>query len=419
MLITGEKGNKCSMNEAFYNTNLLYYEIPSPVKKALAVFATHGYRAYIVGGAVRDIIRGAEVHDWDITTETEPMMTKQLFSEYPTYDIGIKHGTVTVNIDGEMIEITTFRTDGEYVDSRHPVGVTFTNSLYEDLKRRDFTMNAIAMNVCKDIDDPFMGMKDIASNVIRTVGNPIERFSEDALRIMRAFRFSAVLLYDIEEKTLNAAAICSSKLRQISRERINDEWKKLLMAQFCSKTLILMKRYGIFSAIFPDLKVEIEDLSKIERLKPIYVLRSAAFFKNSPIEEISKNAERINFTKAEMADVKAIIEAYRSIVVDHGQDLRRFCFKYRKNAEYAAMIAEADLLIPADILPVVRAILADPVMIWDRKELKINGKDLIQRFEIEPRRLSSVIDELLVRVVDQKCENESEALLIEVEKIIK
>lgn len=419
MLKPGEKGNKCSMNEEFYNTNLLYYDIPSPVKKALAVFATHGYRAYIVGGAVRDIIRGARVHDWDITTETAPTLTKQLFLDYPTYDTGIKHGTVTVNIDGEMIEITTFRTDGEYVDSRHPVGVTFTNSLFEDLQRRDFTMNAIAMNICKDIEDPFMGMKDIADNVIRTVGDPLERFSEDALRIMRAFRFSAVLLYEIDEETLNAAAICAYRLTQISRERINEEWKKLIMAEFCSKTLVLMKRYGIFSVIFPKLIINIDDLRKIESLPAIYTLRSAAFFKNSPIDRLTENAERINFTNAELADIAAIIEAYTSIVGDCGQNLRRFCYKYRKNAEYAAMIAELDHLIPADVLPLVRAILGDPEMIWDRKELKINGRDLIGAFSVEKRRLSYVIDELVMMVVDKRCVNEREALLCEAERIIK
>lgn len=406
------------MNEQFYMSNLPYYEIPTPVKTVLAVFGAHGYRAYIVGGAVRDIMRGAPVHDWDVATETPPELTKQLFCEYPVYDTGLKHGTVTVNVDGELIEITTFRTDGEYKDSRHPENVMFTDSLYEDLERRDFTINAMALNLYKDLEDPFRGMRDLANNEICAVGVPLDRFAEDALRIMRAYRFSATLLYTIEEKTLEATSICAYRLEYISRERINEEWKKILTAPFCSKAIVTMKKYGIFTFIFPGLKLDPEYLKDLEKLPPIYTLRSAAFFKNCPDEKFAEASSRINFTKNEATEVKSILEAYRSLVSDPDQSLRRFCYRYGKLAEYASLIAEHDLLVPARILPEIRAILSDTSMIWSRKDLKINGNDIISRYNLPRRSLSEITEALVLLVVDQKVENEREALLSAIENII-
>jgi len=406
------------MNELFYETNRLRYEIPLPVKKALTIITSRGYCAYIVGGAVRDILRGAPVHDWDVTTDATPEMTKQMFSNFPTYDIGIKHGTVTVNVDGEMIEITTFRTDGEYKDSRHPEQVVFTSDLREDLLRRDFTINAMAMDISKNIEDPYHGMRDLADNLIRAVGVPINRFTEDALRIMRAFRFSATLSYDVEVNTLEAAAACAFRLENISRERINEEWKKLLTAELCSKTLLTMKKYGIFAFLFPNLALEEQDLEHLDALPNVYTLRSAAFFKNCPPSEIDTASARINFTKAELAEVKTIIEAYRGIIAHPEQNLRRFCYKHQGAAAHAATLAVHDFLLPRDILSVIRAICDDPRMIWSRKELKINGNDILSIYSVPPRSLSTITEALVLKVVDLEIPNEREALLSAVKQMI-
>jgi len=407
------------MREEFYNANLQYYDFPIPVKKALAIFGAHGYRAYVVGGAVRDIFRGVPVHDWDIAAETSPDMTKQLFSAYRCYDTGIKHGTVTVNIDGELIEITTFRTDGEYKDSRHPENVIFTNSLYEDLKRRDFTINAMAFNLYMDLEDPYGGMSDLSANLIRAVGDPVKRFTEDALRIMRAYRFSATLLFDIDERTLEASRTCAGRLANISRERINEEWKKLLSAEFCGKTLVTMKKYGVMGAIFPEVSHSDEYLMGIEKLPADYILRSAAFFKAIPSDKIPSAAARINFTSNELTSVRSVICAYKDIAFDPYQNLRRYCYLNSIFAFRGAALANHVSELSSDTLSEISRIMDDPSMIWSRKELKINGNDILSAYPVSPRDIGRITDELVLRIVDGTLSNERNALLSEVGKIIK
>ena len=174
-------------------------EIPSSAEKILRVLEENGHEAYVVGGCVRDSILGRSPDDWDITTSASPEQVKELFRK--TVDTGLQHGTITVLIDKEGFEVTTYRVDGDYEDGRHPREVMFTSSLEEDLKRRDFTINAMAYHPDRGLVDLFHGMEDMEQKVIRCVGNPMERFREDALRILRAVRFSAQLGFQIEENT--------------------------------------------------------------------------------------------------------------------------------------------------------------------------------------------------------------------------
>ena len=200
--------------------------IPTPAEKILQTLDEHGYEAYVVGGCVRDSVLGRDPHDWDITTSASPEQVKEIFDR--TIDTGIQHGTVTVMIDREGYEVTTYRIDGEYEDGRHPKEVCFTSSLEEDLKRRDFTMNAMAYNPSKGLVDLFGGMDDMENHVIRCVGNPMERFQEDALRIMRAVRFSAQLGFAIDDSTRQAITALAPNLKYVSAERIQAELVKLL-----------------------------------------------------------------------------------------------------------------------------------------------------------------------------------------------
>ena len=177
-------------------------ELPQKVRVILDRLRQGGYEGYAVGGCVRDALLGRIPHDWDITTSAKPLETKSLFER--TIDTGIQHGTVTVMIDHEGFEVTTYRIDGEYEDSRHPKEVAFTANLIEDLKRRDFTINAMAYNETDGLVDEFDGVKDLKEKKIRCVGDPRERFGEDALRILRAVRFSAQLGFCVEEKTKEA-----------------------------------------------------------------------------------------------------------------------------------------------------------------------------------------------------------------------
>ena len=203
-------------------------KIPERANLIIHALEDAGYEAYVVGGCVRDSILGREPNDWDITTSALPEQVKALFRR--TVDTGLKHGTVTVLQQDEGFEVTTYRIDGEYEDGRHPKEVAFTRDLSEDLKRRDFTINAMAYNDRKGLVDLYGGLDDIENKVIRCVGDPYERFGEDALRMLRAVRFSAQLGYSIEEKTKEAIQELSPNLEKISAERIHTELVKLLVS---------------------------------------------------------------------------------------------------------------------------------------------------------------------------------------------
>ena len=202
--------------------------LPEDVKAILHTLQEAGYEAYAVGGCIRDSLLGRRPDDWDITTSAKPQETKALFGK--TIDTGIQHGTVTVMRHGRGYEVTTYRVDGEYEDGRHPKEVTFTASLKEDLKRRDFTVNAMAYNEKDGLVDLFGGRQDLEQKIIRCVGEANERFEEDALRIMRAVRFSAQLGFSIEERTKEAIRGHAERLRQVSAERIQVELTKLVIS---------------------------------------------------------------------------------------------------------------------------------------------------------------------------------------------
>ena len=202
--------------------------LPEKVNTIIHTLQEHGYEAYAVGGCVRDSVLGREPEDWDITTSALPEETKALFRR--TFDTGIEHGTVTVLLDKEGFEVTTYRIDGKYEDSRHPKEVKFTRNLREDLLRRDFTINAMAYNDKDGLIDIFGGMEDLNAGVIRCVGNAVERFSEDALRILRGVRFAAQLGFTIEEATEEGMRKLAPTLQNISAERIQAELVKMLVS---------------------------------------------------------------------------------------------------------------------------------------------------------------------------------------------
>ena len=206
----------------------MHFEIPQKVEIIINTLEEAGFEAYAVGGCVRDALLGRTPNDWDITTSAKPEQVKVLF--HRTVDTGIAHGTVTVLLEKDGFEVTTYRVDGEYEDGRHPKEVTFTASIEEDLKRRDFTINAMAYNPKKGRVDLFEGQKDLEDKVIRCVGDPLERFTEDALRIMRAVRFSAQLGFSLEENTRKALSVLAPNLKHVSAERIQVELVKLLVS---------------------------------------------------------------------------------------------------------------------------------------------------------------------------------------------
>ena len=227
----------------------LSIHLPEKADRIITRLQEHGYEAYAVGGCVRDSMLEREPGDWDITTSATPEETKELFGR--TFDTGIEHGTVTVLLEGEGFEVTTYRIDGKYEDGRHPKEVTFTRSLKEDLKRRDFTVNAMAYNRTEGLVDIFGGAEDLKAKVIRCVGDARERFSEDALRILRGIRFAAQLGFDIENETRRGMQALAPTLKKISAERIQVEMVKLLMSD---RPGLLRDAYelGITEVILPE-----------------------------------------------------------------------------------------------------------------------------------------------------------------------
>lgn len=227
-------------------------DMPKNVDIAINLLQSAGFEAYAVGGCVRDSLLGKTPNDWDITTSAKPEDMKSVFAEFHCIDTGIKHGTVTVVIDGEPLEITTFRLDGEYEDNRHPKSVTFTSNLGADLGRRDFTVNAMAYSKMTGTVDLFGGQNDLKNGIIRCVGDPDRRFNEDALRILRALRFASALDFEIEEKTAQSLLKNRALLGNISEERIAKELLKLVCGKGAKR--ILTDFAPVLFEILPELQ---------------------------------------------------------------------------------------------------------------------------------------------------------------------
>ena len=245
-------------------------EIPSNITRILDMLENAGYEAYIVGGCVRDSLMGMTPHDYDVTTSALPEETERVFSGMKLIETGLKHGTVTVLSDGEPVEITTYRVDGEYHDSRRPDSVTFTRSLREDIARRDFTMNGIAYSPRRGMFDEFGGAEDIRRGIIRCIGDPEKRFREDALRIMRGMRFSASLGFQVEERTAAAMLDNRELLRNISAERIFTELSGLLTGRQSAFNMrrVLTEFRDILAEVIPEFKAtfDFEQRSKYHSL---------------------------------------------------------------------------------------------------------------------------------------------------------
>lgn len=231
-------------------------KIPEELVKIGGIFRKNGFKAYLVGGAVRDMILGKKGHDYDLATNATPKQVMGIFKKViPT---GIAHGTVTIHIFGMQIETTTFRTEADYTDGRHPDSIKFATTIEEDLSRRDFTMNAIAADLeSGELTDPFDGQKDIRNKIIRTVGESQERFAEDGLRPVRAVRFSGQLGFSIEEKTLAALSEPEvlKKTASISVERFRDEFCKMLLCERPSDSLKLLEKTGILNIFIPEFAI--------------------------------------------------------------------------------------------------------------------------------------------------------------------
>lgn len=371
---------------------------------------SRGYSAHVVGGAVRDSLIGRELGDFDITTDALPEESKAAFSEYKTIDTGIKHGTVSVVIHKVPYEITTYRIDGDYKDSRHPDSVTFTRSLDEDLKRRDFTVNAMCYNLDDGLVDPFSGAKDAEAKIIRAVGDPCVRFDEDALRILRALRFSSVLDFDIEEATADAARARCGLLTEVSRERIYAELQKLIMGVRPSS--VMLEYSDIFEVIFGGLKItQMPSDEQMRRAK--YLTRLAALFflnSDSPEESAEHILGSLKTDKFTRVGTISTLQAYESADFSSENAVLHLLADFGEQTVKRALdlgillgrFSDGEMGLYASLIE------RDPVYTITR--LDIRGDD-IAALGVRGSAIGEKLRELLFAVIDGKCENNKEALI--------
>ena len=423
-------------------------QVPEKVNTIIETLLAHGFEAYAVGGCVRDGLLGREADDWDITTSASPYEVKELFRR--TIDTGIQHGTVTVMLDKDGFEVTTYRIDGEYEDGRHPKEVLFTKNLEEDLKRRDFTINAMAYNEQTGVVDIFGGIKDLEDKIIRCVGVAGDRFDEDALRIMRAFRFSAQLGFSIEENTCIAAAERAENLKKISAERIRVELTKLLLSAHPDR-LLWMQQNGITKIVLPEFDAllikKIQEsgyeynageytLNVIGQIgtdrdwskKELQMLKFAALLHKSkiPAKEVMRRLKFDNETTDMVARLVAAHDNYmdvsgskeenqaamRHMIHRLGPDMMELLWELHR-AEIVSgnpETMEQRLNILAEIKKIYKEVMTrnDCVSL---KQLAVNGKDIIGLGAMPGKQLGEILEQLLQKVLDAPELNEKEILL--------
>ena len=379
-------------------------KLPDDVNYILTELDKNGHEGYIVGGCVRDYIMGIKPHDYDITTSALPHEVKQIFSH--TIDTGIKHGTVTIMIDKIGYEITTYRIDGEYKDNRHPEQVIFTNKLIGDLARRDFTVNAIAYNNKNGYVDAFNGIKDIQSMIIRGVGDPNIRFQEDALRMMRAIRFSAQLNFSIEDNTLLAIKENAELIKNISSERIREEFFKLLMSRHNEKLSLLIQS-GLAEYILPELLKTKADFENINLMSSDISIRLAYLFNNIEPAIIKAMLKRLHTDNKTITKVTKLIEYNKYKITDN--------YSIRK------LISHIDILTPAliEVLAVINnKDMSQELTIYESlkndccklEQINLNGKDLT-RIGIKGKDIGNYLDMALDLVLHYPDKNKRSILI--------
>lgn len=431
--------------------------IPAPAARALKLLEAAGFEAWCVGGCVRDALRGASPHDWDICTSALPEETLKVFARFRTIPTGIKHGTVTVLINGEAIEITTYRCDGDYNDHRRPDTVTFVRDIRGDLERRDFTMNAICLNLRGELYDPFGGAEDIERGLIRCVGQPNKRFDEDALRILRAVRFAAKTGFTIDPATKTAANEMRALLDTVSAERVLSELRAMLTQPFAGRALREHKEiiaqvipeaapcFGFeqhnihhcfdvwehitraVDAIEPDptlrMVMLLHDIGKPEMFRldekgeghfKGHQQKSADYADRilARLKSDNQSRQRITELIAEHDNrIPAKKKNVRRFISKHGYDFFADYLKVRRadtsaQSEYMRTEKFAEL----DALEQEAAALVEEASCLTLSQLAVNGNDLMS-LGFKGREIGQQLARLLDAVIDERLPNEREALL--------
>lgn len=395
---------------SYYNTMELL--IPEDVLRIMHVLRENGHECYIVGGAVRSALLGLPVHDYDLTTDAMPERMQEVFASFKTIPTGLKHGTLTVLSGVRPIEITTYRTDGDYTDHRHPASVKFSSSVQQDCARRDFTVNALCYAEETGILDFFGGIEDLNSHILRAIGIPEERFDEDALRILRALRFSARLNFTIEEKTASALHAKKDLLAFISAERIREEINGLFDAQ--SGPCIMKQYRDIFEVFLPEIKTMTDQqwqkmTDEMYRCPASYITRMASLL--HMITDSPKTIlQRLKYSNEEIRRITALIASV-DMPVHNRTDIRRIRgLLEEQTVDALAMRKAADPACDIETAQRLYQEILDQNLCCSLKELAVNGKDMLEAGLKGPD-VRKALQVCLEEVITDRMPNEKEALM--------
>ncbi|MBQ7600553.1 MAG: CCA tRNA nucleotidyltransferase [Lachnospiraceae bacterium] len=384
-------------------------KLPETVEMILDILRRAGYPAYAVGGCVRDTILCREPNDWDITTSARPEEVKKCFRR--TVDTGIAHGTVTVMIRKKGYEVTTFRIDGQYGDARHPDNVVFTSDLREDLLRRDFTINAMAYSHESGLVDPFGGQEDLRKKIVRAVGVPVERFTEDALRVLRCVRFAAQLGFSIDPKTYDAAKELSRNLEKISAERIREEFLKILLSAHPDYTAKLQE-IGAMPFIYPSYREIQNEAERALLLAPAdKVLRLTAFLYQGGVKDAEAFFDRLKFDNDTRNRVLHLIRHKDAALEAEPKSLRKFLSVFGKE-DVDKILLFHEKILGTDLTEVRRELKGIEARgeCTSLKELALTGNDLTAMGMKPGREMGALLHELLEAVIEDPKLNTKEKL---------
>lgn len=388
-------------------------EMPQDVEWIIGKIRKSGFEAFAVGGCVRDTLLGREPGDWDITTSAKPEEVKGIFGK--TVDTGLQHGTVTIIKNRNGYEVTTYRIDGEYHDGRHPETVEFTSNLKEDLKRRDFTINAMAYSHETGIVDEFGGMEDLEKKTIRCVGRAHDRFTEDALRILRAVRFAAQLGFDIEDETYRAIADIAPNLKHVSKERIQVEMTKLLLSDYPEKVW-MVEQTGISPYVvegFGDVFAQTDhSFAELKTLKKEKSMRWAGFLRHMEPNEVRRILKALKLDNETIDNSRTMVGAAKTPLEPKKPQIRRFLSKmtsYQFEGCLCLKELEGDLSV-AEIRKLWAEIVEDGDCI-SLKTLAVNGSDLMAAGVEKGKGLGEALARLLDLVLEHPEWNEKSILL--------
>lgn len=391
-------------------------QLPYEVEWVIGKIREAGYEAFAVGGCVRDTLLGRTPEDWDVTTSARPEAVKAIFER--TVDTGLQHGTVTVLKNRKGYEVTTYRIDGEYHDGRHPDSVEFTPNLLEDLKRRDFTINAMAYSHETGIVDEFGGMEDLKAGIVRCVGRPEDRFTEDALRLLRALRFSAQLGFEIEESTYAAIKTIAPNLAKVSKERMQAELTKLLLSAHPER-ILLLKETGLSAQIVPGFDAVFATLfSKLSRLPAEKSLRWAGFLLCQSTKQAEAVLKGLKMDNETIGNVSRMIEGAKETLPLEKPAVRRAMSRYTPyQLEGALKLKE---LMGSPDTEEIRRLREEIIRDGDcvsLKELAVKGRDLLEAGVERGPMVGEILNHLFDLVLLYPEKNDRELLLKEVRRL--